>query len=132
LDSLLARLQPLETEAIDLSAAGGRVLAEPLVADRDSPPSSVSAMDGYAVRLQDLTAGTIQVAATVSIGEPPSELPPGQAMRIFTGACVPNGAEAVIRREDVQELADAIQLPIEEGSLERGDNIRYRGENRRA
>ncbi|GMV95676.1 MAG: molybdopterin molybdenumtransferase MoeA [Phycisphaerae bacterium] len=128
---LLPRLSPVSTEEVDHGSATGRVLGEPLRADRDSPPSSVSAMDGYACRLSDVASGRVPVAGEARIGEPPAELPPGAALRIFTGGCVPLGAEAVIRREDVDETVNPIVIR-DPAAVRPGENIRRQGENLRA
>jgi len=93
----------LAPETVALDAAVGRVLAEDLVARRTQPPTAVSAMDGYALRAQDVTS----VPATLEvIGEAPAggafagTVGPGQAVRIFTGGPVPAGADAVVLQED--------------------------------
>jgi molybdopterin molybdotransferase len=132
--AMLERLAPVSTERINLHSAAGRILAEPLVADRPSPAADVSAMDGYAVRLADLAAGTLPVAGEIRIGQEPPALHPGTALRIVTGAPVPASADAVIRREDVEEAPDAswgrIRIsPARSMLLSQGANIRRRGEN---
>lgn len=129
LSRLLQQLQAVAVETAQARSAWGRVLAEPVRADRDNPPASVSAMDGYAVRLADLNGQALPVCGEVAIGQEPVALLAGQAMRIFTGGCVPTGCEAVIRREDVQESASGIELRISPQSIRPGDNIRYQGEN---
>lgn len=122
-------MSPVASERIPLAAAAGRVLAESLLADRDSPPSDVSAMDGYAVRLSDLAALSLPVAGTARIGQRVPPLPPGAAMKIVTGAAVPTEAQAVVRREYTREYADHVEfarpVPGE------GDEIRRQGENLR-
>ena len=127
LAALLEQVRPVGVEAVAWPDSIGRVLAEPLIADRDSPPCDVSAMDGYAVRQSDLAAGSLPVAGEVAIGTPPPELPEAQALRIVTGAAVPRGAEAIIPREDVREMPDHIVLGAKEVSP--GQHIRRRGEN---
>ncbi len=130
---LLGRVEPVGTETVDWPAAAGRVLAQPLSADRDSPAHDVSAMDGYAVRLTDLPVdgGRLAVAGEIAAGQPPTPLPAGQAIRVFTGACVPAGADAVVRREDVDEDGRTIALRIQAGEIKVGEYIRRRGENAR-
>ncbi len=93
----------LAPETVALDAAVGRVLAEDLVARRTQPPTAVSAMDGYALRAEDVKT----VPATLDvIGEAPAggafagTVGPGQAVRIFTGGPVPAGADAVVLQED--------------------------------
>lgn len=129
LDALLAHLRPVDSEIINSDAAAGRILAEPLRSDRPSPPCDVSAMDGYALRLADLTRSRIPVAGEIPIGRQAPPLPPGAALRIVTGAAVPEGAQAVIRREDVVEGPDWIKPSSAATAAKAVDNIRRRGEN---
>jgi molybdopterin molybdotransferase len=125
------QVAPVGVEAIPLSRAGGRVLAQSLTADRDSPACAVSAMDGYALRLGDSAALRLPILGEVRIGRAPPLLPPGGVLRITTGAPVPPGAEAVVRREDVEESAEHIS--IKPGvSVRAGQDIRCQGENLRA
>lgn len=126
----LAAIQPVGTERVVQSAARGRVLAEPIRADRDSPAIDVSAMDGYAVAMASLLAGELPVAGEVRIGHAPPMLPAGAALRIVTGAAIPPGADAVVKREDVDERSASIRLSDERrATIRAGDHIRRRGEN---
>lgn len=110
--------------------APGRVPAQPIVADRDSPAADVSAMDGYAVRIGDLSrAGSLPVAGEQQPGRPAEPLPPDAAIRIFTGAVVPPGSDAVVKREDVEEDRDRVRLTERALRVVSGENIRRRGEN---
>jgi len=132
IDALASRLEPVSTQELPLCQAAGRWLAEAILLDRDSPACDCSAMDGYAVRLDDLVglAGrSLPVSGTVLAGRPPVVLPLGTACRVMTGAPVPAGAEAVIRREDVLEQADSVQLRVPAETIRQGENIRRRGEN---
>jgi len=130
LEAMLARIEPVGVEQVGLDGAGGRVLAGDLRADRPSPACDVSAMDGYAVRLSDLSSGTIPVAGVIAIGREPQALPVGAALTIVTGAPVPAGAEAVIKREDVEESPGRIEFDTAVASgVKGGQNIRRRGEN---
>ncbi len=131
LDALLARIEPLGSENVPWSEASGRVLAEAVVADRDSPSCDVSAMDGYALRRADLARGVLPVAGEAAIGRPPPPLPEGQALRIFTGGPVPSDADAVVRREDTDEHPDHVRV-APDLRVAQGANIRRRGENVRA
>lgn len=126
--SLVARLSPVGTEQVRVSEAAGRVLAEAVRTDRPNPPCDVSAMDGYALRLADAVQRRLPVSAEVAIGQRPPNLALGTTVRIFTGGAVPPEAEAVIRREDVREQGDTIELSADL-RIERGMNIRFRGEN---
>lgn len=130
LAALCAQIRPVESERVALQQAVGRILAEPIRADRPSPACDVSAMDGYAIGREDLKPGCIPVAGDIAIGTPAPPLPAGAVLRIVTGACVPEQACAVIRREDCIELGSQIELT--EASLSavsKSANIRRRGEN---
>ncbi|HEX2556608.1 MAG TPA: gephyrin-like molybdotransferase Glp [Microvirga sp.] len=99
---------PVEAESVPLPDCAGRTLAEDLAALRDQPPFPASAMDGYAVRLADLPAipATLRVVATSAAGRGfHGAVGPGEAVRIFTGAPVPAGADAIVIQEDT-EAAD--------------------------
>ena len=97
---LLAMVSPLNPETLAVASASGRYLAEPLVARRTQPAAALSAMDGYAVRGDDV-AGPWVVVGESAAGHPFSgTLGPGQAVRIATGARVPAGADAVVVQED--------------------------------
>ncbi|MEM6535740.1 MAG: gephyrin-like molybdotransferase Glp [Pseudomonadota bacterium] len=104
------RVQPASA-SIALDKALGQTLAEPVVAKRTQPPGAVSAMDGYAVRLADVAA---QGAALSVIGVAPAGQPfegavaPGQAVRIFTGAQLPVGADHIVIQEDADQTGDTV------------------------
>ena len=131
--ALLNQLRPVDETRLDLHAAIGRVLSEPATADRDSPPSDVSAMDGYAVRTEQAAASgtTLDVHQEVLIGRPAPALPDDGCLKISTGACIPAGCEGVIPREQVEELAGRIVIPAGL-SFKTGQHIRRGGENARA
>ncbi len=129
LEKLSSKLAVVGTERIAIDRVQGRILAEDLLADRDSPALDVSAMDGYALRLAELLDGPILVQTTTAAGMGPAELRAGHAIRIFTGAPVPVGAECVVRREDTKESASEVEIAISKDSLRAGQNIRRQGEN---
>ncbi|GIK17985.1 MAG: molybdopterin molybdenumtransferase MoeA [Leptolyngbya sp. PLA2] len=130
LRALLERLSPVATERVGLREAAGRVLAENAAADRPSPPLTVSAMDGYAVHLARLRPGRISVAGEAAIGRAPETLREVCAARIVTGAPVPHGATAVLRREDVVEGDGWIEVGADLiARLNEDENIRRQGEN---
>lgn len=129
IEQLSARLQPVAAQETAIADVAGRVLAADLVADRDCPALDMSAMDGYALRLDAGLSATLPVQATAAAGSPPLSLQAGHAIRIFTGAAVPVGADCVVRREDTLELPSQVQLIIPMSDLHRGQNIRRRGEN---
>lgn len=125
----LARVLPAET--VPLSEAAGRVLAEPVFATRDQPPFAASAMDGYAVRTQDARPG----ARLAVVGEAPAgrawagAIGAGEALRIFTGAPLPAGADRVVIQEDVTREGEAIVLG---DRLDAATNVRPAGADFRA
>lgn len=99
LQRLLSPIQPLaETQTIDTFAARGRVLAVPVRSVLDVPPEDNSSMDGYAVRLADLPAAgaSLPVVQRIPAGQAPQPLAEGGVARIFTGAQVPPGADAIV------------------------------------
>ena len=112
LTRVLALMRPVGVARVALADAGGRVLAEPVTAARDQPPFAASAMDGYAVRAADATPGAVLRV----IGEAPAgrawtgTLGPGEAVRIFTGAPMPQGADAVLIQEDADRDGDALRV----------------------
>lgn len=129
IDRVCGLLQPVSVESIAQQAAAGRVLAERILTDRPSPPLDVSAMDGFAMRLADLTQEPIAICGTAQAGHAAPELRPGQAVRIFTGAPVPTGADLVLKREDTFEQSQQFELKIERSLIRVGQNIRRLGEN---
>jgi molybdopterin molybdotransferase len=112
---LLAGVTPVASESAPLAEASGRVLAGDLAALRTQPPFPASAMDGYAVRAAEATAGArLAVIGTSRAGERfKGVLGVGQAVRIFTGAPLPEGADAILIQEDAEALGD--QIVVREG-----------------
>lgn len=107
-----------------------RVLAADVVADRDSPAADVSAMDGYAIQLADLgPEKELPISGQSLPGAAPPARTPGAAVRIFTGAIVPDGCEAVVKREDTEELAGSIRFRSPAFETRAGQHIRRAGEN---
>lgn len=132
-DLILANLTPLETEQVELFDAVDRCLAQDVLAPYDLPPWDNSAMDGYALRVEDAQKGAVlPIIATLAAGADPAgiEVRPGTAVRILTGAPTPAGCELVIPYEETQEL-DNQQFRVLE-KQERGAHIRYRGEDIRS
>ena len=120
------------TETVALSQSLGRVLAKEVYANRDLPPYDVSAMDGFAVRSADVmsTPAKLKIIEDVRAGDMPREVvQAGQCARIMTGAPMPQGADAVVRVEDTQELSDhEVLIGI---IVKRGKDVRPQGENMR-
>jgi molybdopterin molybdotransferase len=125
---------PLDAEEVSLERAAGRVLAEAIAADRDFPPTDRSAMDGFAVRSDDLRGGggTLSVTGEVQAGGSAEGIAvgPGEAVRIFTGSVLPAGADAVVMVEEAEEDESAGIVKIGM-SPEAGSHIRRRGSEHR-
>ncbi len=110
LAEILSHVQPLEPERVPILEARGRVLAEEIVSEINIPPFDNSAMDGYAVRAVDVAQATpespvrLQVIGSVAAGYvAKSEVQPGTAIRIMTGAPLPEGADAVVPVEETTD-----------------------------
>ena len=105
---LLGHAQPaLAMEWVSTFDADGRVLAQDVVSALQVPPQDNSSMDGYAVRCADVVAGaTLPVSQRIAAGNAGAPLQPGTAARIFTGAPVPQGADAIVMQEDCEALED--------------------------
>lgn len=133
-EALLKMLEPLkqvETWEVSLFDAPGRILREDIVADSDVPFTSNSAMDGYAVMAADTSVGGSPVKLKVT-GEVPAgyvskkAVASGEALRIFTGAPVPDGADAVVMQENTERQGDDVLImkPVVSG-----ENVRESGED---
>jgi molybdopterin molybdotransferase len=123
------RIPPIEgAEALPLLAARGRVLAGGLVARTPLPPFFNSAVDGYAFAHASLGDGTtrLPLAGRLAAGDAGQALQPGAAMRVLTGAPMPEGADTVMMQEDAVLEGDALLLPP---GLKRGANCRPAGED---
>src|SRR6266550_3619819 len=107
----------------------GLALAEDIVADRDVPPFRNSAMDGYAVRGDDVVSAPVElrVVGEVAAGEfPDRTVGPGEAMRIMTGAPMPEGADTVVRVEDTDNASDVVTIAA---ATPKGIAVRQAGED---
>ncbi len=108
---MLAGVSVLGIETPILGEAQGRFLAAAVVAMRDQPPFAASAMDGWAVRAAD-GAGSRRIVGESAAGHGfPGSLGPGEAVRIFTGAAVPDGADAVVIQEDARRDGESVFVP---------------------
>ncbi|GLQ07215.1 molybdopterin molybdotransferase MoeA [Sneathiella chinensis] len=111
--NILSALSPLTSETVSISEACGRYLSENITPRRTQPPADLSAMDGYAVRAADVQ--TVPVTLNV-VGEAPaggsydSPLGAGQAVRIFTGGPLPEGADAIVIQEDTTREGDRVTV----------------------
>lgn len=142
---ILKHFKPLEPESVPLLEALDRVLAADIVAPLNIPPFDNSAMDGYAVRAEDVAGATrerpvrLRVIADLAAGYMPSvTVEPGTAVRIMTGAVVPPGADTVVRFEETSEAvttkatgkgSDWVEIM---SAPPRGANVRAAGEDIRA
>ena len=128
---VLAHTHPLDHERVDIQNALDRVLAEDVHAVGDVPPFACSAMDGFAIK--DGPSGrTLQVVGESRAGTPSGQtLHDGEAIRISTGAAVPEGATAVIRQEDTDADTDGQTVTINE-AVASGENVRDAGEDMHA
>jgi molybdopterin molybdotransferase len=127
LSAVLAGAEPLSEEMVALDSAHHRVLARDIVALRTQPPQAMSAMDGYAVRSADATqvAARLNVIGEVAAGRPfERAVGAGEAVRIFTGGVIPEGADAVIIQEDT--VVDGACITITEAAVP-GRHIRPAG-----
>ncbi len=134
--AVLDQVRPLPAESVPLREALDRVLADDVVSAVDIPPWDNSAMDGYAARRADLDAAgagpvELQIVGDVPAGALPHRgIGPGECMRIFTGAPIPDGADTVVRQEDT-EPAGPERVRIVD-LRDAGRNVRPRGEDIRA
>ncbi|CDX39116.1 Molybdenum cofactor synthesis domain-containing protein [Mesorhizobium plurifarium] len=128
LERLLDGAAPLPGESIPLADAAARVLAEPVVALRTQPPFNASAMDGYAARAADVASAPAQleVIGTAPAGRGFSgTVGEGQAVRIFTGAPLPEGADTIVIQENVRDLGNG-RIEVTEPTAQ-ARNVRRRG-----
>ena len=130
LERILKNFQPLPAETVGIAEAFGRVLAADVRARVTQPPHAVSAMDGYAVRAADVAPVKPGVPATLRvIGAVPAgglfegAVGAGEAVRIFTGAAIPGGCDAVVIQEDASRDGATVQVP----KAERGAHVRPAG-----
>jgi molybdopterin molybdotransferase len=129
--------QPLPIESVALSVAAGRVLANPVIARVTQPPADVSAMDGWAARAEDVSP---LPATLVEVGEAPAggaysgRVGPGEAVRIFTGGPVPQGADTIVIQENVnaEPPGPRRKLTVHDGPNTKGRHIRIGGLDFRA
>ncbi len=133
--TVLEHINPCGTEEVSIFDSAGRVLAEDVYSNRDHPPYDVSAMDGYAVRSEDIKDASKENPAVLRIVEdimagsmPQKTIQTGEAARIMTGAPVPQGADTVVRVEDTDTDGTVVKIFTPSS---RGTDIRRKGENLR-
>lgn len=129
IDRVVARIRRLSAERVALKHARGRVLATAVKSAVSLPPWDNSAMDGYAVRASDIATvpARLRVLETVAAGQFPSRsIGAGEAIRIMTGAPVPDGADTVVRVEDTDAGRDEVEIRLNRDATK---NVRPRGED---
>jgi molybdopterin molybdotransferase len=125
---MLAEVEALPAERVAIGEAIGRVLAEAVAAVRDQPPFRASAMDGWAVRAAD-TPGRLRIVGESAAGHGyEGAAAAGEAVRIFTGAAVPDGCDAIVIQEDAERDGDVVAVP----EARVGANLRPAGGDFRA
>ena len=124
---ILALAGPLQVEEVPLAQAAGRRLAAAVAALADAPPFDASAMDGYAVAGAVAEGAVFRVIGQAAAGQPwPGRLAPGEALRIFTGAMLPEGAQAVLIQEDAEVTGETVTV---RPGHDRARYIRPRGQD---
>ncbi len=133
LEQILRRVNPLEAADIPIMEASGRIAAESVLARCDLPPFDNSAMDGYAVHSTDVRNASatqpvlLRIAGRTAAGQVAgATLKPGECLRIFTGAPMPQGADAVVMQEDTETDGDWVRVL---DGVRPWENIRFRGED---
>ena len=127
LQRILGSLKPMGAEPVTFEDAFGRTLAEEIIAERATPPADTSAMDGYAVRFDDLSSlpFKLKILGEAPAGSPyPGVITPSTCVRIFTGGLVPSGADTVIIQENTERDDDTVTILKRP---DRGANIRRAG-----
>jgi molybdopterin molybdotransferase len=135
--TILNLVQPLsQTEVIEIADATGRVLADSIASRLDFPHWDNSAMDGYAVRFEDIAATSqttpvdLEVVEEIPAGyQPLREIQSGQAARIFTGAIVPSGTDTIVMQEDTTRQGNIVSI---RQAAKLGAFVRHRGEYARS
>jgi molybdopterin molybdotransferase len=127
IETILSTAKPVaETQSVPLLNALGRVLAADQVSTINVPPLDNSAMDGYALRCDDVSEQRLVVSQRIAAGDVGQPLVAGTAARIFTGAPIPVGADSVVMQENVTAHDDGIEIL---GAVKRGQNIRPLGQD---
>lgn len=125
---LIKNIRPLPAVECGLQEASGRILAAPVISAIDVPPFDNSAMDGYALAFQS-GIGSYRLSGIARAGDNPGPVEAGTAVRIFTGAPMPEGCDTVVQQEIVSNDGTYIHFAPE--SIKAGMNVRYRGSQNR-
>lgn len=137
IDQILAQAIPITaTEKLPLAEVLGRTLAQNCTSTIDVPPADNSAMDGYAINIHDLENArhneesiTLPISQIITAGHAPKPLEKGSAARIFTGAEIPNGANAVVMQERCEASDNHVNVPLD---IPLNNNIRAQGQDIRS
>ncbi|HEY5337353.1 MAG TPA: gephyrin-like molybdotransferase Glp [Rhizomicrobium sp.] len=124
---IVAAFAPTQAETVSIADAVGRVLAQDMTAKLDQPPAPVSAMDGYAVRARDIAhvPAKLHIIGTSPAGHPfMGKVNAGEAVRIFTGGVVPDGADAIVIQENTESTGDHVNIKV---SSKAGQHVRPKG-----
>lgn len=127
-DQILESVKPLSIEQVALLDAAGRAVAEDVIANQPLPLFDNSAMDGYAVRAVDcVTGATLPLNGYLPAGgKLDCRVEPGTAVKIMTGAPIPQGTDAIVPFEETEEMPDKVTIL---GTVKKGDHIRWKGED---
>jgi len=130
---VLSHTLPMGLEKVDLLTSLGRVIGEEIIAPFNIPPWDNSAMDGYAVRFEDIKNACFDEPTQLKVIEelpagflPKKQVGPMQATHIMTGAPIPQGADTIVRKEDTSSSGDNVHILV---PPDKGENIRLAGEN---
>lgn len=130
-DRILSQIvAPSAEETVELKQALGQIVASDILSPVNVPQHTNSAMDGYAIRSDDLGRENYQVVAQVMAGHSYDKpLNHGEAVRIMTGAPVPQNADTVIMREQASQDGDSVTFDLTMGAIKAGQNVRQAGED---
>ncbi len=121
------QIEPLSWQRVPLQDALGRVVAQDIRADEDSPQAPTAAMDGYGVRYEDLKLGPLKIAGTNPAGaKSVPKLMPKECIKTFTGSLMPNGSDTLVPIEMVEVQGDKILIKQD---LPKGFSVRVKGEH---
>src|ERR1043165_2614736 len=126
---ILSAFTPVSPEVVALDQALGRVLASPVTARLAHPPQAVSAMDGYAVRAEDVQNLPVRLTIVEAIAAgtlPTRTIGKGECARIFTGAALPQGADTIVIQENTEKDGDHVRI-VDGGAAIMGKHIRTAG-----
>ncbi|MBL1416892.1 MAG: bifunctional molybdopterin-guanine dinucleotide biosynthesis adaptor protein MobB/molybdopterin molybdotransferase MoeA, partial [Moritella sp.] len=130
-ERILGHIVPLtQSQTVDLKTALGQIVAHDVLSPVNVPQHTNSAMDGYAIRGDDLACDSYEVVAHVMAGHSYNlPLEKGQAVRIMTGAAVPECADTVVMREQAEQVDNTVRFDLSMAAIHPGQNVRQAGED---